>query len=255
MASGVADRSAAESAVAVSRQQQHSIIFDELSEMAENKGIQSTDDVQEDLECPVCLKIPRTTPIYQCDEGHIHCNKCHPQLQDCPICRSPMRNNRSLFAEKILLKLPIDCSYHENGCLEPKKLLKEMAKHEKGCNFRNVKCLERGCEDEFVMSDFRKHFEDKHPQVDLKLNKNIRSFSVKKFSNYFPMHFKTKDHDFILTQTIDDQQKFMFMKLHILGSENDAKKYRCEMKVRSKLHVSILIFFTSSAGNHDHKKY
>ena len=33
---------------------------------------QSLEDLQEDLKCPVCLKIPRSIPIYQCMSGHIY---------------------------------------------------------------------------------------------------------------------------------------------------------------------------------------
>ena len=59
-----------------------------------------------ELECPVCLEVPRTTPIYQCTQEHIHCNVCHPKLNHCPICRSAIKmDSRNLLAEKIHKKI------------------------------------------------------------------------------------------------------------------------------------------------------
>ena len=85
----------------------------------ESAGIKSSEDIREDLECPVCFKIPRTTPIYQCEQGHIHCKTCHPRLQNCPVCRGPIGNTRNLVVEKIISKLPVQCANFENGCPRP----------------------------------------------------------------------------------------------------------------------------------------
>ena len=71
--------------------------------MTEEEGIKSTEDLREDLECPVCLKIPRDVPIYQCNSGHIHCKECHPKIRECPICRTRLTGDtRSLMTEKLL---------------------------------------------------------------------------------------------------------------------------------------------------------
>ena len=40
------------------------------------------------LECPVCLTVPRSTPIYQCGNGHLLCKDCKPRLRECPICKT-----------------------------------------------------------------------------------------------------------------------------------------------------------------------
>ena len=73
--------------------------------MDDDVGIKSTEDLREDLECPVCLKIPTDIPIYQCDSGHIHCKDCHTKIRECPICRKRLRGDtRSLMTEKILTR-------------------------------------------------------------------------------------------------------------------------------------------------------
>ena len=68
--------------------------------------------LMKELECPVCLEVPETTPIFQCSKDHIHCNSCHPKLNHCPICRSPiLMDSRNLLAEKIHEKLLQTCRH------------------------------------------------------------------------------------------------------------------------------------------------
>ena len=41
--------------------------------------------LSEELECPVCLQLPRNPPIFQCENGHLICCDCHPKLESkCP---------------------------------------------------------------------------------------------------------------------------------------------------------------------------
>ena len=56
-----------------------------------------------EFECNVCLEVPKSSPIFQCQEGHIFCNVCHPKLhQQCPVCRRNLGNIKCLIAQKIL---------------------------------------------------------------------------------------------------------------------------------------------------------
>ena len=61
-------------------------------------------EIRKELECPVCFDFPDSSPIFQCAEGHIVCNKCAPKVKDCPVCRSKTRV-RALAIEKILPKI------------------------------------------------------------------------------------------------------------------------------------------------------
>ena len=70
--------------------------------MAAKQPIISADDLKEVLECPVCLRIPRCAPVFQCERGHVVCNECHPKLVTCPVCRLPLGKTRSLISEKVL---------------------------------------------------------------------------------------------------------------------------------------------------------
>ena len=65
----------------------------------------SFESLKEDLECPVCMEVPTSLPIYQCLKGHIICNSCYPKLYHCPVCRISLTPQvRALLAEKILQK-------------------------------------------------------------------------------------------------------------------------------------------------------
>ena len=59
-------------------------------------------ELEQELECPVCMEISRP-PIYQCEEGHIICATCKPILTQCPSCSKVYSNPviRCRFAEKL----------------------------------------------------------------------------------------------------------------------------------------------------------
>ena len=37
-------------------------------------------ELAEMVECPVCMEIPRSSPITACKNGHLVCKKCRPQV-------------------------------------------------------------------------------------------------------------------------------------------------------------------------------
>ena len=81
-----------------------------------------------DLECPVCLETPKSPPVYQCSNGHIHCQPCRPKLKECPICRIKLTGKnpiRNLAVEKIIEKFNIKSRRPETDTEEtPSKRLK-----------------------------------------------------------------------------------------------------------------------------------
>jgi len=64
------------------------------------------DWIESHLECPVCLETA-SSPIYQCQESHLICDSCRPQVASCPECRitykGPKQRNR--YAENDSLRL------------------------------------------------------------------------------------------------------------------------------------------------------
>ena len=192
--------------------------------------ISSTEDLREELECPVCYKIPTTTPIYQCDQGHIHCKTCHPKLQFCPICRIPLTETRALLAEKLLARLTMKCP--NNNCNEM-LIGEKMVEHEKICQFRSVKCPVLVCHMELPVQEIMEHIQTDHDIV--RLNDENVPFIRKNFSlrggksltperNYWaPCHMRLTDQDFFAQIVIQDHKLYFW--IYVVGHEDLAKDF------------------------------
>ena len=64
--------------------------------------------LREQLECPVCLTIPNTGPVFQCNNGHLICCHCRERLVTCPVCRVPLGYSRNLTSEKLISILSLN---------------------------------------------------------------------------------------------------------------------------------------------------
>ena len=78
-----------------------------------------TAELKESVECPVCLQLPREDPVPCCPRGHITCSPClenHRKAgrMDCPTCRDPMGEGKSLLAKVVIKNLEHECSFP--GC-------------------------------------------------------------------------------------------------------------------------------------------
>lgn len=61
-------------------------------------------DLEEILQCPVCLERPQGT-IFQCKGGHHICHTCKIQIVICPMCQGSYNGSRSFLAEHLSAKL------------------------------------------------------------------------------------------------------------------------------------------------------
>ena len=57
------------------------------------------------LECPVCMELIKSVPVYQCANGHVICMDCIEKLNNCPICRNDSELRRNLKLENIVQRL------------------------------------------------------------------------------------------------------------------------------------------------------
>jgi E3 ubiquitin-protein ligase SIAH1 len=101
-----------------------------------------TINLKEHLECPVCLELPKSPPIYQCPNGHIICNICHKELKLCPQCREPLGKYRCRIAEELMDFEP--CPFAKHGCTD-KFATNCGYDHEEKCPYREVPCTSRYC--------------------------------------------------------------------------------------------------------------
>lgn len=123
--------------------------YDKL--MAELKG---------KVECPVCLTVPTTSQMMACPRGHLVCSPCRDKMtaegqEECPVCREPMGNNKSLLAMVVIENMEHECT--NTGCKE-KLAYEEVTKHkEELCKFRLILCPDKDCEVLVPLSSFDEH--------------------------------------------------------------------------------------------------
>ena len=63
--------------------------------------------VRDLLECPVCMDVIKSVPVYQCANGHVICTGCIEKLNNCPICRNDSSLVRILILENIVQRLEV----------------------------------------------------------------------------------------------------------------------------------------------------
>jgi len=125
------------------------------------------EDLEDTLECPVCLRIFLDPPVYYCENQHPLCSKCHQPLfkesKPCPICRGQLTEKRSFVIEKIIDKFPkTPCKFE--GCSFSKADRELVIYHEIGCANRLVDC--GLCESAQVnLSSLPEHLETVHKRA------------------------------------------------------------------------------------------
>lgn len=98
-------------------------------------------NLKDRIECPVCYDIPRCGPVPICPNGHIVCSKC--KRDDCPTCRIPMGDGKSLIAVAIIETVDHTCKF--DNCNEEFPYGDPLEKHETSCSLRTVNCPKAGC--------------------------------------------------------------------------------------------------------------
>jgi len=91
--------------------------------------------LKEHVECPVCLDVPTSGPIYTCPNGHFVCPKCKGQM--CPTCRGNMSNGKSLLAVTVIENIDHECN---NDVCEESLPLADLKLHRLCCPHRSVLC-------------------------------------------------------------------------------------------------------------------
>ena len=176
---------------------------DYLSKKRKHDKLQETvKNMQNLMECPVCLDLPHSRKIYSCEAGH---PVCEPDLKklakgykggaftirdaksvNCPTCVTRKIAFRNLLVEKVLHEsfkiLALECrfscgTYH---CLE------NMPKHEELCSKRQVQCPGNKCKWEGPLDQLINHGEVKCLEV-IAVTTNVQpaifSSSLKELKN------------------------------------------------------------------------
>ena len=121
----------------------------------------SVDEIQEGLECAICLDVPKSHPIYQCDNGHIFCSSCHYRVIECPMCGVTVGCTRNLTAEKIVARYPQCCEYSKYGCTV-RLIQVDRECHQLACQYKPVACPVIACNDLLSLEGVVKHMDTCH---------------------------------------------------------------------------------------------
>ncbi|KAI6171567.1 Trf-1 [Aphelenchoides bicaudatus] len=101
-------------------------------------------DVPPNLECKVCGQVLRVPQKLPCE--HLLCLNCTKDLKSCPTCNRAFHSTEiqtDRQTEKLIQKLPVKCSFSDNGC-PWQGILKQLKSHAVACQFTDTICP-RGC--------------------------------------------------------------------------------------------------------------
>ena len=128
---------------------------------SQKPSVPNLDEIQDGLECVICLSIPKSNPVYQCDNGHIFCDSCHYKVIECCTCGVKVGNTRNRAAEKFLEKCPTLCDFSSFGC-SIRLARAEMEEHKSVCLYKPVPCPATTCNDLLSMEDVIQHMDGVH---------------------------------------------------------------------------------------------
>lgn len=235
--------------------------------MAAKSANQQSDVLKELLECPVCLRTPTSTPIYQCKQGHLICRECRPRLTTCPVCRVHLDQMRSLLSEKVIemlaqnlqksplillicgfsFRLPNPCKFKAHGCTQ-EWMKSELGSHELKCQFRLIKCGNLNCPEMFVYSHLLKHMSRDHIKEDFIQNDDVGDICQKPLDIhekhfgcevvFAPLHLVYKGLHFF-RQCWRNSSGRWFMWVNFPGSSDEAQDYIYTIKIMSKDKVTL----------------
>eukprot|EP00092_Neocalanus_flemingeri_P000361 GFUD01000383.1.p1 GENE.GFUD01000383.1~~GFUD01000383.1.p1 ORF type:complete len:367 (-),score=87.44 GFUD01000383.1:63-1163(-) len=110
------------------------------------------DQLKEKVECPVCMEIPRSGPVYVCPNGHFVCKEC--KSGSCPTCRVDMADGKSLLAVTIIENIDHQCKF---VYCEEFFAIDKLDGHEKTCKHRTVSCPHDFCLEKIALSKLLDH--------------------------------------------------------------------------------------------------
>ena len=201
------------------------------------------EEIQNLIECPVCMQVPRESPIFQCENGHLVCKNCKPRLPHCPQCRIFVGHTRNLLAEKLISKIKHKCKFAENGC-GTEKIWEFLPIHETNCPYRTIPCLFKGCSESMMVNKFNAHFAKHHKSqcvgLDGTLKNNVYEFVPQRHQDFQCIGIiETSEHRFFVMtdQTNGYLSKYVF----INALSDNYKKYDCSFKVEiDKLQLTFM---------------
>ena len=204
------------------------------------------------LECPVCLTLFNTTPIFRCDNGHLVCKDCRVKVEKCPECRILLGYSRCLTSERIVssaMSHTLPCRFADRGC-KGKFNREKLKVHEVECTNSLVKCsmTVETCNENIPLLKVWEHMKSKHWERfktcfgghlhGILTNANVKNEPRSKFISFSldPIHSLYAEHHFF-TKICRKENSWHFW-VYILGLDKEAQKFDAKILLRSKKNTN-----------------
>jgi len=208
-----------------------------------------------DLQCHVCKNVPGPS---RNEMNRYSCTKaahtlCEEHNTEC-VCGSNVGESPSPVIAKLLKNLPWMCQNYKTGCLESKVSVEDLKHHQEICIYRQVLCLNCGCneEGEVLFKDLIDHLEvcmEEPIAVENMLNGDANNFLV-----LVGIHEEIGDDDYWLSSKMTStcgavfftsgyvRNETVYLWLWLLGSSEQAKKYRCTYSIKNEMRNENFIY-------------
>jgi len=192
-------------------------------------------ELQGAVECPVCLVVPREGPVPCCPSGHITCSPCLERMrgegeEECPTCRVPMGEGKSLLAKHIIENMEHQCSHQ--GC-EEMVAFEGYREHQEACSYRLVICPgnDKRCNEMVPFCQMEDHLEtcsgtyflyEKELEVEARKNELDGACTSAEFYNNFGEVFCLR---------MNKTNNLYSMEVVMLGKEEECEQFTMEVAV------------------------
>ncbi|WJX63877.1 RING-type E3 ubiquitin transferase [Trifolium repens] len=196
------------------------------------------------FDCCACFQ-PLTIPVFQCDNGHIVCSTCCPNLGNkCDKCSKRVSLKRCIAFDNLLQYVKMSCSNEKYGCKETISY-SEKRKHEEECIYVPCYCPLSGCD--FVASSevLSDHFSHKHGHSRI-------CFS---YGSSFVVSLKANDEVIVLQEKTNGKLFVLSnSKVHLgnavniscIGPNSSKPRFRYDILARSQIGCLKLQYITKN---------
>ncbi|PWA81993.1 Aminotransferase-like mobile domain-containing protein [Artemisia annua] len=154
------------------------------------------------LDCSICLE-PLSTPIYQCQKGHLACSSCWPETKGiCLLGKSNELFKRCRGLENVIETVRISCKNAEYGCKETMPYNK-MSEHEQVCPHATCFCPHSSCPFTGRSKNLYSHFAIQHATSTTRFTYNTTfSLCVGRYQKYIFLQEQHENVIFVLNHQV-----------------------------------------------------
>ncbi|KAG0621917.1 hypothetical protein M758_3G058300 [Ceratodon purpureus] len=193
------------------------------------------------FKCVMCKTEIVSSPVFQCQLGHLACSRCSCRGRRCTRCSKAVSSIKNVAIGGIIDSLHVICKYEYLGC-KSTYLLKSYKDHEKVCPFKPMDCPMPDCKHAGVRNSLEQHVKSKHNVTALvsldptrwscRSYPALASFSLDSNINakVLLQHSDTKDY-YLLHQGRTDFGD----RLHLTSLSDSGKLKKYEINVEIKL--------------------